>query len=194
MNLKSSWLWAFVEESQGIPISPNDLVLPLLHLRHAIHLVFRGSDLQPLMVEELSLVEDIMSGKFCIPSAKALLKDAVSSSQKERKRKRLSLLDTGVMDDPEGYKMSKAETDVTHAGTPPAFASIEPSSAKKAQSKSSEGEGSLTVTLSVEGSAYSDPSFVKDVTDALLLPADRKRLNEIGLVQSASGAWPIAIR
>ena len=70
----------------------------------------------------------------------------------------------------------------TQARTPPASVSIEPSSAKsakKARSKSSESEGTLTVTLPADGSAYSDPSFVKDVAESLLLPTDRKRLNNI---------------
>ena len=40
------------------------------------------------------------------------------------------------------------------------------------------------MTLPTEGSAYSDPSFVKDGIDVLLLPTDCKRLNEIGPVQS----------
>ena len=84
--------------------------------------------------------------------------------------------------------MSKADTALIQAGTPPVSASVEPTpakSTKKARSKSSKGEGVLTVTLPAEGSAYSDPSFVKEVTEALLLPADRKRLNKIGHVQSA---------
>ena len=55
-------------------------------------------------------------------------------------------------------------------------------SAKKAKSKSSEGEGTLIVSLPVDGSAYSDPSFVKELSETLLLPADRKRLVDIGLV------------
>ena len=46
------------------------------------------------------------------------------------------------------------------------------------------------MTLPAEGSAYSDPSFVKEVTEALLLPVDRKRLKEIGPVQSAE--WSFA--
>ena len=89
--------------------------------------------------------------------------------------------------------MSKVEIAATQARTPLVSASVEPSStksAKKARSKSSEGGGSLTVTLPAEGCAYSDPSFVKDVTDALLLPADCKRLNEIGPMQSAE--WSLA--
>ena len=45
VNLRSSWLWAFVEESHGIPVLPVDFILPLLCLRHAIHVVFGGSDL-----------------------------------------------------------------------------------------------------------------------------------------------------
>ena len=97
VNLKSSRLWAFVEESQGIPILPVDFVLPLLHLRHAIHVVFGGNNLQPLMVEELSLVEDMMRGKFGISSAKearALLEGTASSSQKKGKRKWSALSDT----------------------------------------------------------------------------------------------------
>ena len=51
------------------------------------------------MVDELSFVEGLMSGKFSIPFAKearALLKGTVSSLQKEknRKRKRQNLPDT----------------------------------------------------------------------------------------------------
>ena len=45
--------------------------------------------------------------------------------------------------------------------------SVEPSPAKlakKAKSQSSEDEGKVMVTLPVEGSTYSDPSFVKEVT------------------------------
>ena len=178
----------FVAESQGIPIIPVDLVLSILRLRHMIHVTFGGSNLQPLTVDELLLVEGIMSGKFSIPStkeAKALLKDAASSSQKEKKRKRPALLDTRVVDDPEGYRMSKAETTLIQAGTPPMSASVAPSparSAKNAWSKSSEGKGVLTVTLPAKGSAYSNPSSVKEVTEALLLPANHKRLNKIGHV------------
>lgn len=92
------------------------------------------------------------------------------------------------MDDPQGYKLSKAEIAATQAGMIPLSTSIEPSpakSAKKAWLKSSKGEGPLTVTFLAEGFTYSDPSFVKDMTDALILQADHKRLNEIGLVQSA---------
>ena len=66
--------------------------------------------------------------------------------------------------------------------------SVEPSlakSAKMAKSRSSEDEGNVVVTLPVKGSAYSDPSFVKDVTEGLLLPDDRKRLNEIGPIKTA---------
>ena len=82
-NLRSSGLWAFVEERQGTPALPLDLVLPILCLRHAIHVTFGGCDLQPLTFDELSLVDGLMSGKFSIPSAKearALLKGAASSS------------------------------------------------------------------------------------------------------------------
>ena len=90
-NLRSSGLWAFVEERQGTPALPLDFVLPILRLRHVIHITFGGCDLQPLTVDELSLVEGMMSGKFSIPSAKearTLLKGAASSSQKKKKRKR----------------------------------------------------------------------------------------------------------
>ena len=82
-NLRSSRLWAFVEERRGTPALPLDLVLPILHMRHAIHVNFGGCDLQPLTLDELSLVEGLMSDKFSIPSSKkaqALLKGATSSS------------------------------------------------------------------------------------------------------------------
>ena len=63
-------------------------------------------------------------------------------------------------------------------------------SAKKAKSRLSEVKGKVMVTLPAEGSAYSDPSFVKEVTEGLLLPADRRRLNEIGPVKTAE--WSLA--
>ena len=77
--------------------------MPLLRLQHAIHVVFGGSNLQQLMVDELSLVEYMVKGKLGIPSAKeakALLEGAASSSQKKGKRKRPALPDTRVVDDP----------------------------------------------------------------------------------------------
>ena len=63
-------------------------------------------------------------------------------------------------------------------------------SVKRVKSKSSEGEGTLTISLPADGSAYSDPSFVKELSETLLLPADRKRLVDIGPVQSVE--WSMA--
>ena len=128
-----------------------------------------------------------MSGKFSIPSAKeakSLLKGGASSSQKEKKRKRQAFPDTRVVDDPEGYKQSKAGASAAQAGTPLVSASVEPSSlksAKKSKSQSSKDEGKVVVTIPVEGSAYSDPSFVKEVTEGLLLLADREGSMKLGL-------------
>ena len=147
--------------------------------------------MQPLTVEELSLVEDLMSGKLSIPSAKeakALMKGAMSSSQREKKRKRVALPDTRVVDDPEVYKQSRAEAVSTQVGKSQGAVSTEPSpvkSSKKAKGKSSEGGDSVVMPMPSDGSAYSDPSFVKDAIEALLLLVDQKRLTEIGPVQSA---------
>ena len=137
--------------------------------------------MQPLTVEELSLVEDMVKGKLGIPSAKeekALLEGATSSSQKKSKRKRPQV-DTRVVDDPEGYKQSKIEATSVAAAGAHVTVSPDPSSAKSAKrvkSKSSEGEGTLTISLPADGSAYSDPSFVKELSKTLILPADCKRL------------------
>ena len=71
--------------------------------------------------------------------------------------------------------------------------SIKPSpvrSAKKAKSLSSEDEGKIMVNFPAEGSAYSDPSFVNEVTDGLLLLADQRRLNEIGPMKTTK--WSLA--
>ena len=151
--------------------------------------------MQPLTAGELSLVEEIMSGKFHIRSvkkAKALSERAASVYQKKGKRKRLTLLDTRVVDDRAIAKISVAKAasapSLTLAGTPPASTFVHPSLAKfanKTWSKLSESERMLIVTLLTDGSAYSNPSFVKEVTESLLLLADRKRLNDIGPVQSA---------
>ena len=68
-NLRASHLWLSVEEvRQGIHVPPLDLVLPILCLRCSIHVVFGSSEFQPLTAGELSLVEEIMSCKFNIPS------------------------------------------------------------------------------------------------------------------------------
>ena len=63
-------------------------------------------------------------------------------------------------------------------------------SAKKAKTKSFEDEGKFLVAFPAEGSAYSDPSFVNEVTDCMLLPVDRRRLNEIGPVKTTE--WSLA--
>ncbi|KAL5565741.1 hypothetical protein UlMin_028905 [Ulmus minor] len=151
-NLRSSRLWAFVEESQ-----------------------------------------DMVKGKLGIPSAKeakALLEGAASSSQKKSKRKRPQV-DTRVIDDPEGYKQSKIEAASVAAAGARVSPDLSPAkSAKRAKSKSSEGKGTLTVSLPADGSAYSDPSFVRELSETLLLPADRKRLVDIGPVQSVE--WSMA--
>ena len=101
-----------------------------------------------------------------------------------------------VVDDPVAYKLSKAEAasapSETQAGTPLASASTEPSSAKTARkrSKSSESNGTVMVTLPADGFVYLDPSFFRVVADTLLLPADHKRLTDIGLVESVE--WNMA--
>ena len=194
-NLRASRLWEFVEERPGTAALPVEFVLTLLRLRHSIHIVFGGSDLRPLTVEELSLAEDLMSGRINIPSAKEaklMMKGAASSSQREKKRKRVVLADTRVVDDPEAYKLSKAEAASAAVGKSQSTGSGEPSpgKAKKAKGKSTEGGDSVVVPMPSGGSVYSDPSFVKDATEALLLPADRKRLSEIGPVQAAE--WSCA--
>ena len=143
-----------------------------------------------LTPDELSLVEGMMSGKFSIPSAKEakkLLKGAGISSQKEKKRKRGPLVDTRVINDPEAYKQSRAAASAAQAGTPAVSRSVGPSpakSAKKVKTKSSEEEGKILVGFPAEGSAYSDPSFVNEVTEGMLLPVDRRRLTEIGPVKT----------
>ena len=63
-------------------------------------------------------------------------------------------------------------------------------SAKKVKGKSSEGGDSVVVPMPSDGSAYSNPSFVKEAIEALLLLADQKRLAKIGPVQSAE--WSCA--
>ena len=47
----------------------------------------------------------------------------------------------------------------------------------------------MVVPMPSDGSAYSDPSFVKEVTKELLLPADRKRLSEIGPMELAEWSY-----
>ena len=114
-------------------------------------------------------------------------------SQKEKKRKRYSQPNTRVVDDPKAYKLSKIEAASKEVGKSQATASAEPSpvkSVKKAKGKSLEGGDIVVVHMPSDRSAYSDPSFVKDATEVLLLPVDRKRHAEIGLVQSAE--WSLA--
>ena len=137
----------------------------------------------------------MVKGKLGIPSAKeakALLEGAASSSHKKGKKKR-PLADTWVVDDPKGYRQSKVEAASVIAAGAHTTLSPDPSptkSTKRVKSKSSEGEGTLTISLPVDRSAYSDPSFVKELFETLLLPTDRKRLADIGPVQSIE--WSMA--
>ena len=94
----------------------------------------------------------------------------------------MALPDTRVVDDPEAYKQSRAEAVSTLVGKSQGAASAKPSpvkSAKKAKGKSSEGGDSVVVPMPSNESTYFDPSFVKEATEALLLPADRKRLTDL---------------
>ena len=189
-NLRASRLWDFVEERLGTAALPVDLLLTLLRLRHSIHVVFGGSDLRTLTVEELSLAEDLMSGRINIPSAKEaklMMKGVTSSSQREKKRKRVVLPDTRVVEDPEAYKQSKTEATSAALGKSQSMGSAElsPAKAKKAKGKSPEGGDSVVVPMPSDGSVYYDSSFIKDATEAFLLPVDRRRLSEIGPMLSA---------
>ena len=56
-------------------------------------------------------------------------------------------------------------------------------SSSKSRSSSSEAKGVLIVDLLVEGSTYSDHSFVCEIESSFLLPTDRRRLIDIRLVQ-----------
>ena len=44
-NLQASHMWSSVEVEKGILVLPLELILPLLRLRHVIHIVFGGRDL-----------------------------------------------------------------------------------------------------------------------------------------------------
>ena len=80
-----------------------------------------------------------------------------------------------VVDDPEAYRQSKAAVFIVPTGMPAVSRSVGPSSAKsakKAKTKSSEDESKILVGFPAEGSTYSDPSFVNEVTEGMLLPAD----------------------
>ena len=48
----------------------------------------------------------------------------------------------------------------------------------------------MSVSLSLDGSAYFDPSFIKDVAEDLFLPADRRRFANIGPMQTTE--WGLA--
>ena len=70
-QLRASHLQNFVEEvQQGIYVPLLKFLLTILRLRYATHIVYGECSLQPLTHKELSLVEEIMSGKFTFPSAK----------------------------------------------------------------------------------------------------------------------------
>ena len=146
--------------------------------------------MQPLTAEELSLVEDKMSGKFSFPlakEAKALSNTALSLSHKKAETKRKTMPDASVVDDRPAMNLSTAEASVVPAttpiGTPPTGASKELSptkSSRRTKSRSSEIKGIVNVSFPADGSAYLDPYFVKDVTNALFLPIDHKRACPVG--------------
>ena len=162
--MRESYLWSFVEEvKQCIPVPPLELIFPLLRRWHTIHIVHGGSSLQPLTPEELSLIKEIMSGKFSYPSAK----EARWLKTSDNKRKR-PLVDTSIIND-----CVTAKSIVTPRSAEP---SLDKSSRK---TKLDEPQDFVYVHLPLDGSAYSDPSFIKGVADNLLLPSDRKRFIKI---------------
>ena len=82
-----------MKKSSKVPPSLLELILPILCLRHAIHVVYKGSNLYPLTEEELSLVEEIMSRKFSLPFVKEALK------QRKMEKRKQALPEMSVLDD-----------------------------------------------------------------------------------------------
>ena len=79
-----------------------------------------------------------------------------------------------------------AVDDCLATGLSAPMGSTKPSLAKSLKkTRSCEAEGFVTMSLPSYGYAYSDPSFVKDIADSLLLLADRKRFMNIGPIQMA---------
>ena len=148
------------------------------------------------MAGELSLVEEIMSGKLNSPSARRPRLYQRGRRVRCRKKKKEEEDDlarqTRVVDDLAATKISVAKAasapSTTPVGTPQISASVDSSRAKpsrKIRSKLTESEGMLVVSLPDDGFAYSDPSFMKEVSTTLLLPANHKRLTDIRPIQSA---------
>ena len=86
-HLKEIHLWNHVSGIQiSIHFPPTKLSLYILRLRHAIHLVYGESSLQPLTLEELSFAEEVMKECFKFLSAKeALANRRVEGNMKKRK-------------------------------------------------------------------------------------------------------------
>ena len=159
---------------QGIPIPLLQLIVPLLRLRHVIHLICGGSNLQPLTPKELSFIDEIMSGKFSYPS----VKEARRLRKSEKKRKR-ALVDTFFIDNCVAVKLVVAP------------GSVEPSPARSSKkTKPDEPPDIMSVHLPLDEYVCSDPSFIKVVADDLLLPADYRRFTDISLVQTIE--WGLA--
>ena len=70
-------------------------------------------------------------------------------------------------------------------------ASVEPSPAKSSAKKvkTSEEDGFVNLAFPFDESAYSDPCFIPTAADTLLLPANHRRLNDIGPIQATK--WGI---
>ena len=85
-RLRANHLGNFVEEvQQGIHFPLLKFLFPILHLRHATHVMYGECSLQPLTHDELSLVEEIMSGEFTFPSFKEAKKLRKMEGEKKRK-------------------------------------------------------------------------------------------------------------
>ena len=85
LRLRESHLRNFVEEvQQGIPVPPLKFVLPILRLRHTIHIVHGECSLQPLTPNDLLLIEELMAGGFSFPSANEALKQWKSESERKK--------------------------------------------------------------------------------------------------------------
>ena len=117
-----------------------------------------------------------MSGKFSFSFAK----EAIALGQKKVENKCKWLLpNMDVVDDCPTAKSSAVGR------------FVEPSLAKFLRKmKSNEAEGLVNMALLSNGSAYSDPSFIKGIANFLLSPVKRNRLVEIGPIQAAK--WSMA--
>ena len=177
-RLKVSPLWKHISDPEGTLLPPTKYFVSWLLSGWSCQSLYGRSLLsKPLTAEENLCAEEIMSGKFKIPSY-----DEMMAKRKGKRAKGKEVVESPSMSKQKDSKISESEKEAKSSG-------METSTKKrKALLDQSEDLDNVTLKITREAAVFTDPSGLSSFVEGLLLEGDEERLSTLGPVEAAKKA------